>query len=95
MQAVRGVLGGGARIVTWSQINLERVNGLEWSLIDAIFKAIPESCKRCLNPAACSNCLFFQPFNFDGHYIYFKGFFPTSQRARERMREKEREREKD
>lgn len=36
---------------------------------------------------------YFQPFNFDGHYIYFKGFFPTSQR--ERMREKEREREKD
>lgn len=38
---------------------------------------------------------YFQPFNFDGHYIYFKGFFPTSQRARERMREKEREKEKD
>lgn len=37
---------------------------------------------------------YFQPFNFDGHYIYFMGFFPTSQRARERMREKERKRER-
>lgn len=62
MMAVRGVLGWGARIVTWSQINLDRVNGLEWSLTDAIFKAIPESCKRCLNPAACSNCFLFSTF---------------------------------
>lgn len=36
---------------------------------------------------------YFQPFNFDGHYIYFKGFFShlaESERENEREREKER-----
>lgn len=40
---------------------------------------------------------YFQPFNFDGHYIYLRVFshLAESERENERERERKREREKD
>lgn len=37
---------------------------------------------------------YFQPFNFDGHYIYFKGFSHLAESERENERERERKRER-